>query len=471
MQTRRGGNESLTKSSTSSNPTMMMPRPATNSLLKVSPSLITGFSPRKRLRRLLLQIRLLRFHRSPFAFILPIVLLIVALALFYDPVSPNGETAITDAIVHPESPLSADEFAAAVSHLSNSSRKPLLSDPTLVRNGINSWARKSRDPKLPPDDWDDIADDVAIAVKTGSEVARKRLGYLRTQGWLSVGRRIPNIIVVADAAIPDIGVVDVKRYAADVVVGALRSDNGTNSKQPKRWFDRSGWRGDKDKNLPTLHLLRSTFPKAKWYILLDDDTYLFLDNFARYAAKAPENTAIYTGKVFYISNCGPFQRSGAPKPGTGITHRGLFAHGGGGIFINSLAMNRIYGRIDHCVREYSSCWAGDMQVGLCMNDAGVQVHNFKNGHSHEYMFTPFWPSRAMADSRYTRRLRSRMEPVTFHKIPTAEAALVARFDLECALNRTRVQYTTLREFLQSNGVQPTFGWRPTRYDTRVFWRE
>ena len=450
---------------------MMLPRPATNSLLALSPTMITGFAPRKRLRRLVLQIRLHPIFHSPFALILLIALLFVAIGLLYDPMTPSGEDAVTDAIVHPDSPLSAHEFAAAVSHLSNSTRKPLLSDPALVRDGINTWARKQRDPRIAADDWDSIADDVAIAVKTGSEVARKRLGYLRTQGWLSVGRRVPNIMVVADAAIPDIGVVDVKRYAVDVVVGALRNENTTDTKQPRKWFDRAGWRGDKDKNLPTLHLLRSTFPKAKWYILLDDDTYLFLDNFARYAARAPTDKPIYTGKVFYISNCGAFLRSGAPRPGSGIKHRGLFAHGGAGIFINSLAMDRIYGRVDHCIRQFSSCWAGDMQVGLCMNDAGIQVHNFKNGHSHEYMFTPFWPSRAMADSRYTRRLRSRMEPVTFHKIPENELALVAKFDRQCALEKRRVQYANLREYLQDMGIQPTFGWRPTRFDTHVFSRK
>jgi len=235
---------------------------------------------------------------------------------------------------------------------------------------------------------------------------------------------------------------------------------------PKRWFNSAGWRGDKDKNLPTLHLLKTTFPKAKWYILLDDDTYLFLDNFARYTKRTPPTTPVYTGKVFFISNCGDFARNGKSRHGGG--RRGLFAHGGAGIFINSAAMDTMFPNIQKCIHKFSSCWAGDMQVGLCMHDVGVQVHNFIRGHSHEYMFTPFWPSRAMADSRYTKRLRSKLEPVTFHKVPQDEGRFISRFEHIMASSRKRVQYNNLREWLMEHGVQPTFGWRKTKWDTRVF---
>lgn len=41
-----------------------------------------------------------------------------------------------------------------------------------------------------------------------------------------------------------------------------------------------GWTGDKDKNLPALGIMAHTFPDKDYYLLVDDDTYVFLDNLA-----------------------------------------------------------------------------------------------------------------------------------------------------------------------------------------------
>jgi len=383
----------------------------------------------------------------------------------------EGDDALNFALRHQSNALSLASFASVTAKLAKTNHPPTLLNPHYIANSRRIWARNFRDTKLPSDDdWEAVADDVAIVVKTGREVAHKRLEALRKTGWYSVGRRVPNLIVVADVPIPELGVIDIKRYAADVMVGSRRSflpqANVSSTTIPKKWFTSSGWRGDKDKNLPALHLLKTTFPNAKWYILLDDDTYLFLDNFARYTQLSSPATPVYTGKVFFISNCGEFAHNGRSHFGAG-THE-VFAHGGAGIFINSVAMNTMFPNIQKCIHKYSSCWAGDMQVGLCMHDAGVEVHNFKRGISHEYMFTPFWPSRAMADSRYTTRLRSKSEPVTFHKVPPEEGQLISRFEHMMASNHKRVQYNNLREWLMDNAVQPTFGRTKTRYDTRVF---
>ena len=36
-----------------------------------------------------------------------------------------------------------------------------------------------------------------------------------------------------------------------------------------------GWKTDAHKNLPGFQILNEKFPNAKWYIMIDDDTYLF----------------------------------------------------------------------------------------------------------------------------------------------------------------------------------------------------
>ena len=39
-----------------------------------------------------------------------------------------------------------------------------------------------------------------------------------------------------------------------------------------------GWLTDAHKNLPGFRELYRRFPKAEWYIMIDDDTYLFKHN-------------------------------------------------------------------------------------------------------------------------------------------------------------------------------------------------
>lgn len=306
--------------------------------------------------------------------------------------------------------------------------------------------------------WERIKQDVVIGIKTGHEVAAKRLQKLRQSGWYSVGHDVPNMMVISDSHDDALGVVGVKEYAQDI----LR--NGTET-LPQHWFERSGWRGDKDKNLPALHLLKRVFPGKKWYLLLDDDTYILLENFARYVLRdALDHRPIYTGKVFYISRCGGFM-----KDGTWAANRsepkGLFAHGGSGIVVNGKAMEMLFPNIVRCIRDYSSCWAGDMQVGLCMRRSGVQLRKHGGSTSYELHFIPFWPSKALSDRRYISRWKSMEEPITFHKIPEEEQILLSGFERDKARKGEIVKYTELREHLLGNGILPCH----TEHNKKVKW--
>lgn len=354
------------------------------------------------------------------------------------------------------------------------------------------WPRHRVTGELQNEVWEKVKHDVAIGVKTGHEVAHTRLDALRKAGWWSVGRDIPNFAIFSDSADASLGVISVKQYGlallqTHVDLARLKKGNsswgfpipilpyasedelrtarmtgavnegkvgfGGVSGVPFRWFSRSGWRGDKDKNLPAMHALRTAFPNKKWYLLLDDDTYMFLENFARFILQeGMDDQPVYTGKVFYISRCGGFERDGSWK-GNKTEPRGLFAHGGSGIVMNGLAMDRMFPAVVQCMRDYTPCWAGDMQVGLCLRRTGVMVRKNQVS-SYDRHFVPFSPSKALADRRYSARWKSDDEPVTFHKIDGNELKLVSEFERLTASKGDIVVYSELRRFIMKHGILP-----------------
>lgn len=370
------------------------------------------------------------------------------------------------------------------------------------------WPRRRATGALRNEVWEKVKHDVAIGVKTGHEVSTGRLGTLRSSGWWSVGRDVPNFAVFSDSADASLGVVSVKQYglallqkhvdlstlpkvnsswslpvpilpyASDQELRAAHFTNpvpegkvgyGGVSGVPFRWFSRSGWRGDKDKNLPAFHALRAAFPNKKWYLLLDDDTYIFLENFARFILQeGMDDHPVYTGKVFYISRCGGFERDGCWK-GNKSEPKGLFAHGGSGIVMNGLAAERLQPAVVQCMRDYTGCWAGDMQVGLCLRRVGVMVRKTQV-HSYDRHFVPFCPSKALADRRYSARWKSEDEPVTFHKIEAGELKLVSEFERLTAHKGDTVVYSELRRFIMRHGILPrhTAKERKNRYFSTEF---
>lgn len=363
---------------------------------------------------------------------------------------------------------------------------------TAIHSARLHWPRRHLSGTLKNEVWEKVKNDVVIGVKTGHEVAEKRLNALRNNGWWSVGRDIPNLAIFSDATEPSLGTISMKQYGfsllqrhSDISNAKMTNSSATSatvalpfsseeelraahmtkargdakvgyggtSGVPFHWFSRAGWRGDKDKNLPAFHALQTAFPNKKWYVLLDDDTYIFLENFARYILQdGMDDVPIYTGKVFYMSRCGGFERDGSWKANKSEP-RGVFAHGGSGIVMNGLAMTRLYPAIIQCMRDYTPCWAGDIQVGLCLRRTGVFVR--KTGtHSYDRHFTPFCPSKALADRRYSSRWKSEDEPLSFHKIEEHEQKHVSDFERKVALKGDTVVYSELRHYLLSHGVLP-----------------
>ena len=133
----------------------------------------------------------------------------------------------------------------------------------------------------------------------------------------------------------------------------------------------TGWRSDADKNLPGIKKLFETFPNAKWYIMIDDDTYLFRHNLLANLANYDHQKRFYFGSATKFMGC-----DGVTKFGQGPA----FAHGGSGIIISHGAMQAMLGIMDRCIDKYKTCWAGDVRLSLCLRDAGILIDEFPGFH-------------------------------------------------------------------------------------------
>ncbi|KAJ3278619.1 hypothetical protein HK104_002168 [Borealophlyctis nickersoniae] len=123
-----------------------------------------------------------------------------------------------------------------------------------------------------------------------------------------------------------------------------------------------GWRADAHKNLPGFRELWKRFPNAEWYMMIDDDSYVFLDNLEHFLKTYDPNQPHYLGSKTLFIGC-----DGIKKFGTGP----YFAHGGSGIILSRAAMKVLISGLDACIEKYRTCWAGDVRTALCLRDHGI----------------------------------------------------------------------------------------------------
>ena len=67
--------------------------------------------------------------------------------------------------------------------------------------------------------------------------------------------------------------------------------------------DAAGWKSDAHKNLPGFKELYKRFPNAKWFIMVDDDTYLIKANLLTVLSKYDHNVPHYFGSATAFVGC------------------------------------------------------------------------------------------------------------------------------------------------------------------------
>ncbi|KAI8851698.1 hypothetical protein BC829DRAFT_112243 [Chytridium lagenaria] len=175
-----------------------------------------------------------------------------------------------------------------------------------------------------------------------------------------------------------------------------------------------GGKGMLIKNLPAFRLLLQKFPKADWYVMIDDDTYLFVENLRAMLEKMDPSHPWYLGSANVFMGCDGVKRFGDGP---------MFAHGGSGIVMSRAALHIMVENIDACIWKYRDCWAGDVRTALCLRDLDIYVTN-----------TPgFWGSSPSPKTSWPSKPCER--PNTFHHLKPSKIQLL--YNIETSIRKTR----------------------------------
>jgi hypothetical protein len=229
--------------------------------------------------------------------------------------------------------------------------------------------------------WEALSNRVAFAIKTGEQVIEERFPNPNNT-WL---QRVSNYMVVSDVAntrYQAVGLKELFETAGFSLESFLETRQApllqSSEKRPfKVTVDqtRSGWWQDREKNLPGFYMMWKKFPNMDWYIMCDDDTFFFLDGLAAilehpiFQQAMKEELPIYMGNEFNVALCEGYDPSGM----TNGTLNPWFAHGGSGIVLNYWALEALVEMIPWCMQRFQDCWAGDIKVGLCFRELGIDI--------------------------------------------------------------------------------------------------
>jgi hypothetical protein len=119
-----------------------------------------------------------------------------------------------------------------------------------------------------------------------------------------------------------------------------------------------GWTLDKYKFLPMMRKTLEDYPKRKWYVFVEADTYIFWTSLLAYAAALDSEKPHYIGGQTYIGDV-------------------EFAHGGTGFLVSRRALEMVVAEYIKHKAEWETFttghWAGDCVLGKAFKDAGIPL--------------------------------------------------------------------------------------------------
>lgn len=217
------------------------------------------------------------------------------------------------------------------------------------------------------------SDDVILIMKTGGTTLWKRLLIHLTTSLAQERIAHGNTVIYSDLAdrIGDFTVIDALANMTDEA--KARPDFDVYRQQPEytahnfyveasgvegdEWGPTGGWIIDKYKFVPLVQHAGQNWPRAKWYIYMEDDAYLFLPNVLAYLSQFDASKPHYLGSY-------------AAKTDV------IFAHGGAGFALSRGAWEQSFGRDESIVNDYYQYTAdhccGDQVLAHALRKHGVK---------------------------------------------------------------------------------------------------
>lgn len=224
---------------------------------------------------------------------------------------------------------------------------------------------------------------LAIGLKTGIETSLERVPV-----QLETFLQYDNPLIVSD--FDEI----IENYTVfNILPNGIQRDALPFNRHPgtSKDGDNRGWELDAHKNIPGFVKMKDQFLDSKWYIMIDDDTYLFKNNLIQHLKTLDPMAPYYLGMGLSFLGCDNVENLGDGP---------LFAHGGSGIVLSKMALEKLASVADSCTVQYKGCWGGDIKTALCLRDAGILYNaeaskgSFDGDSIHKYHFkdpcaTPF----------------------------------------------------------------------------------
>jgi hypothetical protein len=122
--------------------------------------------------------------------------------------------------------------------------------------------------------------------------------------------------------------------------------------------DSPGWKLDKWKFLPLAEQALRARPDAKWYVIIESDSYVLWRNLLQWLSRFDASKPLYLGMQMQINDI-------------------IFAYGGSGIILSRPALEKLVRHRQQNLKSYdeftASHWAGDCVLGKALSDAGVNL--------------------------------------------------------------------------------------------------
>lgn len=224
-----------------------------------------------------------------------------------------------------------------------------------------------------------LADDVLVVLRTGATESLEKVPvHFRT-----TLRCVPNYVIISDLdeEIEGHAVHDVLKEVSkatkddheDFKLYNYLQKNGRkgldtqepitalsgSSKGDYLQTDKEGWRLDKWKFLPMIDRALQEKPDAKWYVFIEDDTYLSFPNLLAYLSQFNPTKPYYIGKHLFINDI-------------------EFGYGGAGIVLSAPAAHSIAHKHAQSPTAYetftASHWVGDCALGKVAEDTHIPLH-------------------------------------------------------------------------------------------------